>query len=181
MNYEILVNDHIILKLSHEEDAEAFFNLTDKNREHLRPWLPWVDVTLSPEDTKKYLITCQEGFRDKKSADFGIIYNGVAVGRMGFHTINHTHKWAEVGYWLDAEYQGKGIMTESVKALMNWGFKEYNLHRIQIKCDSLNIKSKAIPERLGFVLEGTAREDHVHGDTFSDGLIFGILRKEFMF
>ncbi len=115
---------------------------------------------------------------DKKSADFGVWYDGQWVGSMGFHTIKLDKGWAEIGYWLSEDFQGKGIMTESVKAIIDYGFNTLNLHRIQIKCDSDNINSKFIPERLGFKLEGVTREDHMKGDRFSDGLIYGLLRNE---
>jgi ribosomal-protein-serine acetyltransferase len=89
-----------------------------------------------------------------------------------------TNEWAEIGYWIDKDHEGKGIMTESVKALINYGFNELNLHRIQIKCDARNVRSKRIPERLGFKLEGTIRENHKYEEGFSDGLTFGLLKSE---
>lgn len=182
MNFEITINENLSLKLRHEEDAEEVFLLTDRNREDLRKWFPWVDSTQSPEDSKKFIIKCQEEFKDNKSADFGVLYDGKLIGSMGFHTIKIGHSWAEIGYWLDKDFRGKGIMTECVKAMINYGFNELNLHRIQIRCDSKNLQSKAIPERLSFKLEGVVREDHKHEDsTFSNGLIYGILKNEWTF
>ena len=180
MNHEIHVNNHITLALRHDEDTDIFFALTNKNREELRRWLPWVDVTLTSDDIRKFLMRCQEQFAVKEAVEFGIKYDGEWVGSVGFHTVKQAHEWAEIGYWLDADYQGKGVMTESVKALMKYGFEELQLNRIQIRCDSLNIKSKAVPERLGYTLEGVVREDHKHEGTFSDGLIYGILKREWL-
>ena len=179
MNFEIKVNETTSLKLRHVEDAEVFFNLVDVDREHLRPWLPWVDKTLTVDDSKKFIEECLEDFELKKSADFGVLHEGKWVGSMGFHTIRQRHEWAEIGYWLSKDCNGKGIMTECVKAMINYGFNDLGLHRVQIKCDADNVKSKAIPERLGFTLEGTTREDHKKEDgRFSDGLIYGLLRDE---
>ena len=76
MNFDIKVNERLSLKLRHAEDAEAMFNLTDKNREHLRPWFPWVDVTITAEDTRKYLEGELEKFEKKTAADFGVWYEG---------------------------------------------------------------------------------------------------------
>ena len=178
MNFEIKINEKLSLKLRHEEDAEAIFSLTDKNREHLRAWLPWVDATVSSEDTKKFIVECQEKFEQKKGADFGIWYEGQWIGSMGFHTIRLDNEWAEIGYWIGKDFEGKGIMTECVKSVIKYGFEELNLHRIQIKCDSRNLRSKAIPERLGFVFEGAARENRKKDGVFSDSLTFGLLRNE---
>jgi ribosomal-protein-serine acetyltransferase len=71
-------------------------------------------------------------------------------------------------------------MKESVRAMVNYGFDELHLHRIRIKCDSLNIKSKAIPERLGFKLEGIIRESNKRGDVFSDELSYEFFKKEWL-
>lgn len=179
MNFEIKINEMLSLKLRHEDDAEKVFILTDKNRDYLSPWFPWVDMTLSSEDSKKFVLECQEKFQNKKSADFGVIYEGDFIGSMGFHTIKMRDEWAEIGYWIDEDFQGKGIMTECVKAVIKYGFDELNLHRIQIKCDTRNLRSKAIPERLGFKLEGVIRESRKNeGGAFSDMLIYSLLRNE---
>lgn len=178
MNFEIIVNEKLSLKIRSVEEAEVFFALSDKNREHLRPWLPWVDMTHSSEDTKKYLEVMLEKFEKKTGADFGIWYEGSWVGSMGFNKIDTVNEWAEIGYWLDKDHEGKGVMTTSVRALINYGFKDLNLHRIQIRCSSLNSKSEAIPKRLGFTLEGRLREDHKINGEFSDGLTYGLLKSE---
>lgn len=179
MNLEIKINEKLSCRLRDEKDAEEAFTVIDRNRDHLRPWFPWVDTTIAAEDQKLFIIKCREEFEAKKSADFGIYYEGIFVGSGGFHTIKNAHAWGEIGYWLDKEYTGRGIMTDFVRAMITYGFKELNLHRIQIKCDADNLRSKAIPERLGFKLEGTIREDHKHEDgTFSDGLVYGLLAHE---
>lgn len=180
MNFEIKINEKLSLKLRNAEDAEAMFLVSDKNRGHLRPWFPWVDVTLTAEDTKKYLLGELEKFEKKESADFGIWYEEQWIGSMGFHTINNTHQWAEIGYWIAKDYEGKGIMTECVKAVIAYGFNTLNLHRIQIKCDSRNKRSEAIPKRLGFSFEGRTRESRKNEEGFSDGLTFGLLKEEWL-
>lgn len=178
MEFEIKINERLSLKLRNAKDAEAFFNLVDKNREEFRKWLPWVDSTISPKDTNEFIIKCLDDFEKKKSADFGILYENKWVGSMGYNNIDIANKKAEIGYWLDKDYQGKGIMTDCVRAIIDYGFKELDLHRIEIKCASSNAKSKAVPERLGFTLEGTLRDDHRINGAFSNSLIFGILKSE---
>ncbi len=178
MNFEIKINEKLSLKIRSVEEAEVFFALSDKNREHLRPWLPWVDVTLSSEDTKKYLEAVLEKFEKKTGADFGIWYEGAWVGSMGFNNINHNNEYADIGYWLSKDHEGKGIMTASVKALINYGFNDLKLHRIEISCDARNVRSKRIPEKLGFTLEGVLRDNHKRNGEFSDGLVYGLLSSE---
>ena len=178
MKFEIKVSDNLSLKLHQEEDAEAVFKLVDLNREYLRPWLPWVDSTISADDTRKFIQECQSGFESKEKADFGVMFDGVWIGSMGFHTIKSNSGWAEIGYWLSKDYTGRGIMTSCVRVMIDYGFNELGLHRIQIQCDSDNIQSKLIPERLGFKLEGVIRENCQKNGKYSDGLIYGLLKTE---
>ncbi len=178
MDFEIKINDKLSVKLRNADDAKAFFDLVVKNREELRKWLPWVDATISPKDTEEFILRCGEDFKNKKSADFGVWYEDKWVGSMGYHQIDYANKKASIGYWLDKDHQGKGIITESVKAIIRYGFDELNLNRIEIECASTNLKSRAVAERLGFVFEGTLRENHIVNGIFYDGLLFSILRRE---
>lgn len=178
MNFEIKINEKLSLKLRHAEDAEAIFLLTDKNREHLRPWLPWVDKTLTAEDTREYILGELENFEKKVAADFGIWYEGQWAGSMGYHAIKVSDKKAAIGYWLGEEFTGKGVMTECVKALVKYGFEELGLNRIEIECSTLNEKSRAIPKRLGFTLEGTLRQSHIVNSVVMDNYIYSLLKEE---
>lgn len=84
-----------------------------------------------------------------------------------------------IGYWLGEKYQGKGIMTKACKALIQYCFEELNLERIEIRVATENIKSQAIPERLGFQKEGCLRNAEVLYDQYIDLYVYGLLKKEF--
>jgi ribosomal-protein-serine acetyltransferase len=84
----------------------------------------------------------------------------------------------EIGYWIAQEHQGKGIVTEACRAMITHAFRELDLHRVQIRCATGNIKSCAIPQRLGFAHEGTAREAEMVNDRFIDLHIFGMLKQD---
>jgi ribosomal-protein-serine acetyltransferase len=177
-DFELKITETLSLRLRKPEDAQAIFELVDRNREEFRQWLPWVDTTKSSEDTLKFIQMCIAGFTKKESLDLGIISEGKWVGSVGLHTISAIHQYGEIGYWLDKDAQGKGIITQCVKALTTYGFESLNLHRIEILCASVNVKSKAVPERLGFVLEGTVRENRIVNGAFCDTLIYGMLKND---
>lgn len=180
MKFELIVDEKISLKLRDKEDAERVFELVQNNRAYLREWLPWVDTTLSPKNSEEYIAECKKGFEEKTNADFGVIYEGQIVGSLGFHEIDKKNERAEIGYWLSEDAQGKGIITACVKKLLEFGFEELGLNRIEIKCATSNIKSRAIPERLDFILEGTQRQIHKLNGKFQDGLSFSILKSEWL-
>ena len=178
MDFEIKINDKLSLKIPLLRDAEAIFNIIDKDRNHLRIWLPWVDKTISIKDTEVNITERIEKFNKKEAASFYVVYENQWIGSTGFISLDNLNKQGEIGYWLRSDFEGKGLMTECVKASIKYGFEKLGLNRIVIKCNSENTKSAAIPKRLGFMLEGRLREDRIKNDIYSDSLIFGLLKNE---
>ncbi len=178
MEFNLAINEKLVLKLRGVSDREELFVLTDSSREHISSFLPWPQKIKAPSDSLQFIEKCQEKYENGTALDLGIFYENKMVGGVGFVTLDEKNGWGEIGYWISKEYEGKGIMTPCVKKIIEYGFKELSLHRIQIRCDSRNQKSKRIPEKLGFALEATLRESKKHEDGYSDGLIYGLLRNE---
>ena len=100
------------------------------------------------------------------------------MGCCGLHHLEKKNKKAAIGYWLDFEHQGKGIMTLSVKALINYSFQNLNLNRLEIQASTKNPKSFAIAERLGFTKEGVLRETELVDGHLLDYVVYGLLKRE---
>ena len=178
MKFELRVNNKLSLVIPDVGVAPDIFNLIDKDRKHLKEWLPWVDKTVSVKDTENNLSERIEKFEKKEAASFYAVYENSFVASVGFISIDNNNQKGEIGYWLLSQFQGKGLMTECVKACIKYGFEDLGLNKIVIKCASKNIKSAAIPKKLGFSLEGTLRQDRVREDGFCDTLYFGLLKSE---
>nr|WP_322788376.1 GNAT family protein [Rummeliibacillus pycnus] len=172
------VSDDLILRPVNLQDAKALFSLTDDDRAYLREWLPWVDGTKTEEDTHNYITFSQKGENDGTLLNLAIIWKGKVVGITGFNNINRTNRLASIGYWLGSEYQGNGIMTSAVQTLTNYAFKELNMNKVEIRAAIKNKKSRSIPERLGYVHEGTLRSNEWLYDHFVDHAVYGILADE---
>ena len=151
------------------------FELTDKNRAYLREWLPWVDSNQTVNDTRRFIQTIINQFKSNAGFQCGIWNEGKMKGVVGFHRIDWLNKNVEIGYWIAREYQGRGLITRSCKAMIDYAFREYNLKRVQIRCATGNIRSCAIPERLGFQKEGiTLQSENLYG-RFVDLVVYGML------
>lgn len=109
---------------------------------------------------------------------FAIIYRGKIAGTIGFNEIYKANKIGVVGYWLGEEFQGNGIMSRAFKVLINYGFNDLQLNRIEVRVAVENKKSRALPERFGFKKEGNIRQAEWLYDHYVDHVIYGLLADE---
>ena len=101
--------------------------------------------------------------------------DGRIAGCAGFAVIDPYARMGIIGYWLAREHQGRGLVTRAVSALIDHGFNELGLHRVQISAATDNVRSRAVPERLGFTQEGVLREAELVGDEYQDLAVYGLL------
>jgi ribosomal-protein-alanine N-acetyltransferase len=98
------------------------------------------------------------------------------VGLIGLHTWQHHHRRAELGYDMAISRWGQGIASEAARTVIDYGFTEMKLHRIQAHTIADNHRSVRLLERLGFHREGTLREYSMEDDlTFHDSAVYGLL------
>jgi ribosomal-protein-serine acetyltransferase len=170
--FSFRVSDSHELRLLQTSDADELFNLTDANRAHLRTWLPWLDNITSSNNTRDFIQSALQQFADNQGFVAAIFYEQSIVGVIGYNQIDWHNRIGYIGYWLAEAYQGKGIMTASCRAIIDYGFRTLKLNRLVIACASENKRSRAIPERLGFVHESTARDAEWLYDHFVDHEIY---------
>ena len=171
----------IRLSLMEESHAHELFRLVDSNRTYLREWLPWLDSQQGVADSMQFIRVMKDQFRNNESMTMGIWYRNSLCGVIGYHRIDWLNKSSMIGYWIGSDHQGKGIMTESCRTMINHGIDHLGLHRIEIKCATGNRKSCAIPERLGFVNEGIARQAEKLYDHYVDLVVYSMLAVVYQF
>ena len=105
--------------------------------------------------------------------------DGFLIGGIGFHdfTLGYSHA-AEIGYWLAKPYWGKGIMTEAVKKVTAYGFKEFGLKRITAHIFNFNEGSSKVLQKAGFQREGYLRQHYFKNGKFCDGILYAILQSD---
>ena len=168
----------IALRQFEIRDAAPVFAAVDRNREHLRTWLPWVDTTHSAEDIREFILRVRRQFDAGQGPNTGIWVDGVFAGNVGCHPIDWPNRNCSIGYWVDERWQGKGLITRSCAVILDYLFTEARLHRVEIRCGTGNTRSCAIPERLGFVREGVAREAEWVNDTWVDLVVWSMLAED---
>ncbi len=149
------LNEAAYLKLLDLSDVHDLFALTDRSRDTLREWLPFVDSVQTIKDTEVFVKKAMRQYADNNGIQAGIYYNGQLAGVIGYHQINWQHKWTSIGYWLGNEFVGKGLVT-----------------------NSMNIRSRTIPKVLGFHEEGRLRDAEWLYDHHVDQVVYGLTAAE---
>jgi ribosomal-protein-serine acetyltransferase len=168
----------IEIRLFEEDHAVALYRLIDANRPSLRQWLPWLDWSNSANDTADHIRLSHQRYKDANGFSAGIWVDGKLGGAIGLHAIDALHRSSSIGYWLSEDQRGKGAMTLACRSVVNAAFRNFQLHRVEIRCASGNQKSCAIPRRLGFAYEGTLREAEWLYDHFVDLEVYSMLEHD---
>lgn len=170
------ISERIAIREIMSEDAEPLFNILNTERASMRTWLPFVDATEQVEDTLTYINLVLE----TENTQYALFCEGIHIGMVGFNMADHINRKIEIGYWMSPHYEGRGIMTETVKELIRIAFFEKNMNRIQIRVAVDNGKSQRIPEKLGFLHEGIERDGELLVDSvFTDIKVYSLLKKEY--
>lgn len=176
--FRYVIDQGLELRLLEERHTAELFELTDTSREFLRPWTPWIDNVKTAEDSKAFIHHSLEQFSKGESLTTGIWKDGVLVGVISFDRISQVNRSAMIGYWIGAKYQRKGLMTRACEALVDYGFKELKLNRIEIWAATENLRSLAIPIKLGFTREGVGRQVQWLNNHFVDIVTYSMLQSE---
>jgi aminoglycoside 6'-N-acetyltransferase len=110
---------------------------------------------------------------------YAVDLDGVLIGDLGLNLAENLRQ-AELGFTLSARYQGKGYATEAVDGLLDHLFVERELHRVSAECDARNTTSARLLERVGFQQEGFRRENSWFKGEWTDDLLFGLLRDDYL-
>jgi ribosomal-protein-serine acetyltransferase len=172
------IDENLKLILSQQHQAEEITKVVRENLEQLKTWMPWAKDDYSIDSAREFIKFNLTEFARNGSFSASIILEGSFVGGVGFHNLDLRNKSAHIGYWLAKEAQGKGIMTRCCRVLFNYLFDDFGLNRIQINCNIENTKSRAVPERFGFKLEGIHRQVEWLNEEFRDWAIYAMLAEE---
>lgn len=158
------IDEHLKLDLLHRVHARALYQLASDNKQYLSEWLSWPPLMDSIRFIESFIEKTTGRMEHGQELAFVILERGELVGRIGFSKIDPVSITGEIGYWLAEDRQGRGIIRKATKRLIEYGFDELSLDRIEIRCAVHNTKSQGIPEALGFRLEKIlAQAEELHG------------------
>jgi [ribosomal protein S5]-alanine N-acetyltransferase len=160
-----------------DSDVNALFAL-HSNARVLRYWdaPPWSE----PLRAERFIATCRQVTEEGTGTRLAVdrVSDGTFIGWCGLTRWNRDFRSASMGYCFDDAVWGHGFATEAARALLQWAFDTWDLNRVQAETDTRNAASARVLEKLGFVREGTLREDCVVSGEVSDSWVYGLLRRE---
>lgn len=156
---ERLTGERVLLKPLTLPDVQSIWDAIEESRSRLAPWLPWAGRSHSMADERAWIRAMARAWRRRVSLAVGIFERrtGRFLGGTGFNRIDWTLRGFEIGYWIRTSAEGRGYVSEAVCVLTRFAFDRLRAVRVEIRMHPRNARSRAVPQRLGFVLEGTLR------------------------
>lgn len=195
--FRLRVDQEIELQTLHPDHAEALFTLLEQSRDRLRPWIHPSALPETLQATRNYTLECFfNSFEDPQTAleeysdlfdeldgyipplnppiEMGIWVVNQLSGELMIGRKEDSFTTAEFGYWLSREMEGFGIITRCVSALMDYAIENMGIEQFIIGCAVTNLRSRAIPERLGYRLQTTIPGGEVVGKYIYDRVIYSL-------
>jgi RimJ/RimL family protein N-acetyltransferase len=159
------------------EDADDLY-AQHSSAHVLRYWdaPPWSETARA----ERFITACRQMAEDGTGARLAMerLSDGAFLGWCSLTRWNPDYRSASMGYCLGDAAWGHGYATEAARAVLGWAFDTLDLNRVQAETDTRNLASARVLEKLGFVREGTLRQDCVVNGDVSDSWVYGLLRRE---
>ncbi|UTN05239.1 GNAT family N-acetyltransferase [Flavobacterium bizetiae] len=162
---------------------EEFYNLIEKNKTHIEKTFP---VTLSHcldlKKTKQFISFNQDKENHKEGYYFypRDMKTNALIGYLCIKSIDNDKAKCELGYFVDQDYQGKGITSKVVSETLDFCFNTLKMNKVFICTSKINTASQQIALKHDFKQEGILRDEFKNGDgTLEDVVYFGLLKSEY--
>ncbi len=175
----IPISNRVSLRRLQESDADALFDLIDRNRAYLKEWHSWLDTVQETQNTLEFIQSTITQYQNDRGPQYAIVQDDSLAGVIGYLPFDRNNRIAEIGYWISEDQQGHGTVTACCKVLVESAFSQFEMNKVQIRAAEGNGKSRAIPERLGFTFEGILREREFLYDHYVNHAVYSLLKSEY--
>ncbi|KYG91102.1 alanine acetyltransferase [[Bacillus] sp. KCTC 13219] len=176
--FPVLETKRLVLREITKQDANSILNyLSDAEVMKYYGLEPFKSLDEALDEISWY----QAIQNNKTGIRWGITLKeqGVVIGSCGFHNIVSQHFRTEIGFELSKEQWGKGIATEAVKAIINYGFENMHFQRIEALIEPPNLLSQKLVEKMSFIREGLLRNYEFTCGKFDDLYMYSLLKQDF--
>lgn len=165
----------ITLRRFRLDDLDAMVEEIARSRDHLTPWQDWARTADRPS-LRAYLLFSEAAWQGRTDFAFGIrAPDGELVGGAGLHARLGTGAM-EIGYWVGERFVNRGYATAAAGALTRAAFELEGVERLEIHCDEANVRSAAVPRKLGYRLD-RIEEGEIEAPAESGRSMIWVLKK----
>ena len=174
----VLETERLIIRSPQESDGAGLNAAIADSFTELHQWMPWAQAIPS---VKQSIENCRNAVKEFKEGEDYRLHLFLKdpmtfIGCSGIHRFDWEVPRAEIGYWLRSSYTGQGFMTEAVGEITRYLIEDLEMNRVEIRMSAQNVKSRAIPQRLGFTFEGILRNEDRHPDgNLRDTCIYALI------
>ena len=174
--FQNLETERLYLRRVVKEDVNEIFAL--RSDQEVMKYIPR-PLLKTEEEALAHIAMIDEKIDSNEGINWAITLKGnpKLIGIIGHYRIRPEHFRAEVGYMLLPEYQGKGIISEAINEVVNYGFEVMQLHSIEAIIDPENFASEKVLQKNGFVKEAHLKENEFYDGRFLDTVIYSILNQ----
>lgn len=176
--FQNIETERLLLRRLNEGDAEEVLGLRG-NPETMK-YIPR-PLAKSLEDALEHIKMIDDKIVNNTGINWGITIKGNPriIGIIGHYRISAENHRAEIGYMSFPEFNGKGYMSEAIKAVLVYGFEQMDLHSVEAIIDPANIASERVLQKNGFVKEAHILENELWDGKFWDTVIYSLLKRNF--
>ena len=175
-------SQRLLIRVPRAGDGEAVNAAIQESFEAIAVYLPWAKERPTVEETEAVMRRGRARFIERSDLPLLLFHRGTGefVGGSGLHRIDWDVPKFEIGYWCRTKFEGQGYIAEAVRRITVFAFETLAAKRVEIKCETENVRSRQVAERNGFTLEGTLRNDGLSNrGTARSTHVFSMLPDEF--
>ncbi len=163
------------------QEARELLQVVQTSRETLGQYMSWPREMTDLDHARRFVKMGREQWMAARTVRLGIFERetGLLVGNVELDAVDPRRRQAELGYWVRADRTGRGYAGEAARAMLWYAFETLRMHKVRADVAVGNVASARVLDKLGFVREGTLREDRLIGNDFVDHWRFGLLAREF--
>lgn len=171
----------LVLRALGPRDARELLAVVALSRAELGRFMGWPREMLGIDQARRFITIGREGLLAERTVRLGVFERegGALVGSIELDGIDLRRSQAELGYWVRSDRTKIGYATEAANAMLSYGFYTLGLHKVRADVAVGNHASARVLEKLGFLREGTLREDRPVAGVFFDHWRYGLLAREF--
>lgn len=174
--------ERLVLRCWRPEDAPLLVAAITESLDHLRSWMDWAHLEPQTVRQKAMMMRARRAdFDQDRAYIYGVFDRAerAVLGGTGLHA-GESPRCLEIGYWVHVDHIGRGLATEIAASMTKVAMELYRIPRLEIHCGPANVRSAAIPRKLGYLHECTRRRHlPLHDGTFRDTMIWTLLADEY--